>query len=136
MSVIAVSRSAVDMLAVTVNKRGCMLVSSPRLRDLQGPPLSPQSVHPYHVHRSWPVACLRLQRKLCCSEKDFEAVKDAYMCRFRQFHASDQLIANLQMVSLYRSHKLPLERKNLDCARLQSCILAQLHFQEGQSTPC
>ena len=111
MSVIAVSRSAVDMLAVTVNKRGCMLVSYPRLRDLQGSPLSPQSVHPYHVHRRWPVACLRLQRKLCCSEKDFEAVKDAYICRFRQFHASDQLIANLQMVSLYKSHKLPLEKR-------------------------
>lgn len=111
MAVIGVSRLSVDMLAVTVVKRGCCLVSAPRVRELQGPPLSPQTVHPFHVHKSWPVACLRLQRKLCCSEKDFKAVRDLYVSRFRQSHASDQLIANLQMVTLYRSHKLPLEKR-------------------------
>ena len=38
-------------------------------------------------------------------------MRDLYASRFRQFRASDQLIANLQMVTLYRSHKLPLEKR-------------------------
>ena len=82
MSVIAVSSTEVDMLAVSVRIEGMSLVARPRLRDVQGPPLSIHSAHPRHTVSSWPTACLRAQRKLCCTDAIFSESKCEFINRF------------------------------------------------------
>ena len=95
MSVIAVSSTEVDMLAVAIRTEGMSLVARPRLRVMQGPPLSIHSAHPRHTLSSWPTACLRAQRKLCWTDAIFSESKCAFINIFRDFHAPQWLINKL-----------------------------------------
>ena len=100
MSVIAVSSTEVDMLAVSIRIEGMSLVARPRLRVMQGPPLSIHSAHPRHTLSSWPTACLRAQRKLCCTDAIFSESKCEFINIFRDFHAPQWLINKLLNVSI------------------------------------
>ncbi len=99
-SVIAVSSTEVDMLAVSIRIEGSSLVARPRLRVMQGPPLSIHSAHPRHTLSSWPMSCLRVQRKLCGTDAIFNESKQEFISRFRDFHAPQWLIQKLLDVSI------------------------------------
>jgi hypothetical protein len=88
------------MLAVSIRIEGMSLVAHPRLRVMQGPPLSIHSAHPQHTLSSWPTACLRAQRKLCCTDAIFNESKCEFINRFRDFHAPQWLINKLLNVSI------------------------------------
>ena len=105
MSVIEVSRSGLDMLALFIYRDGQTLLSRPRDRRYQGPPLSTQSEHPPFVHKGWPISVLKTQRNLCSVEKDFRAVKQLFLSRFERYSAPDWLLnklANVQFAGVQK----------------------------------
>ena len=59
-------------------------------------PLSTDSAHPFHVHVSWPLACVRRYFDLSLCYSDFKEVTDKFMNLFIRAHAPHWRLRSIQ----------------------------------------
>jgi len=119
MEVVQLSKVTVDMLAVTIRKEGGHLLTCPR-EKADGPVLSQQSAHPWHVRAAWPQAVLRAQLRLCSKATLHAKVVQQYIKRFSASHMPLSVLESLAEVKADRG-------TNRQCAYACSWLVLGFH---------
>lgn len=93
---VAWNKQTIDMMGITVYRRGAYLQTVPRVVAPQVPPLSWSSAHPINTLMSWPAATLRAKLRNCSCVDDKLAVHAAYIAYLQSHNAPPALVARLQ----------------------------------------
>ena len=92
---ISVSKRSAEMLALSLEVRGCRVHCFPKPRPFARP-LGMDSAHPMAVHLGWPKAYLNTISQLSTCSKDAFACQQEFLRRLRYFHTPEPLVSSLE----------------------------------------